>query len=80
MSTLKQFFKSEYVSLLNHLSDNEVGLYGVLSSQGMIKYMSDTFENIHDSSQTAYTENKLSTGIYIVECEVNQLPIRKNSN
>ncbi|MES2133502.1 MAG: DinB family protein [Bacteroidota bacterium] len=41
MNTKEQFFKEQYISLLEQLSDNEVGLWGVLSPQGMIEHMSD---------------------------------------
>lgn len=47
MSTFEQFFKTEYIPLLNQLSDNEVGLWGVLSPQGMIEHMTDAFGNAH---------------------------------
>jgi hypothetical protein len=43
MSTKEQFLKEEFIPLLEQLSDNEVGLWGVLSPQGMIEHMSDTF-------------------------------------
>ena len=47
MSTLEQFFKTEYIPVLSQLSDNEVGLWGVLSPQGMIEHMTDAFGNAH---------------------------------
>jgi hypothetical protein len=47
MNTQEQFFKTEYIPLLNQLSDNEVGLWGVLSPQGMIEHMTDAFGNAH---------------------------------
>lgn len=42
MSTKEQFLQQEYIPLLEQLSDNEVGLWGVLSPQGMIEHMSDS--------------------------------------
>lgn len=42
MSTHEQFFKTEYIPLLNQLSDNEVGLWGVLGPQGMVEHMTDS--------------------------------------
>ena len=47
MNTKEQFFKTEYIPLLNQLSDNEVGLWGVLSPQGMIEHMTDSFGNAY---------------------------------
>ena len=45
MNSKEQFFKEEYISLLKQLSDNEVGLWGVLTPQGMIEHMTDAFGN-----------------------------------
>lgn len=45
MNSKEQFFKEEYISLLQQLSDNEVGLWGVLTPQGMIEHMTDAFGN-----------------------------------
>jgi hypothetical protein len=45
MNTNEQFFKEEYIPLLKQLSDNEVGLWGVLSPQGMIEHITDAFAN-----------------------------------
>lgn len=42
MNMKEQFLKEEYIPLLEQLSDNEVGLWGVLSPQGMIEHMSDS--------------------------------------
>lgn len=47
MNAKEHFFKTEYLPLLNQLSDNEVGLWGVLSPQGMIEHMTDAFGNAH---------------------------------
>jgi hypothetical protein len=43
MSVKERFLKEEFIPLLEQLSDNEIGLWGVLSPQGMIEHMSDTF-------------------------------------
>jgi len=43
MNLKEQFFKKDYIPLLQQLSDNEVGLWGVLTPQGMIEHMSDVF-------------------------------------
>lgn len=51
MNTQEYFFKTEYIPLLNQLSDNEVGLWGVLSPQGMIEHMTDAFGNAHGRIQ-----------------------------
>jgi hypothetical protein len=45
MNPKEQFLKSEFIPLLNQLSDNEVGLWGVLSPQGMIEHMTDAIGN-----------------------------------
>lgn len=42
MNLHEHFFKEEYIPLLNQLSDNEVGLWGVLSPQGMVEHMTDS--------------------------------------
>ena len=42
MNLREHFFKEEYIPLLNQLSDNEVGLWGVLSPQGMVEHMTDS--------------------------------------
>ncbi len=47
MNSKEQFLKEEYISLLQQLSDNEVGLWGVLSPQGMIEHMTDAFGNAY---------------------------------
>ena len=47
MNTNEQFFKEEYIPLLKQLCDNEVGLWGVLSPQGMIEHMTDAFANAY---------------------------------
>lgn len=47
MNSKEQFLKEEYIPLLQQLSDNEVGLWGVLSPQGMIEHMTDSFANAH---------------------------------
>lgn len=43
MSTKEQFLQQELIPLLEQLSDNEVGLWGVLTPQGMIEHLSDSF-------------------------------------
>ncbi len=43
MNAKEDFLKNEFIPLLEQLSDNEVGLWGVLSPQGMIEHMSDAF-------------------------------------
>ncbi|MBI3521398.1 MAG: hypothetical protein HY062_18820 [Bacteroidetes bacterium] len=45
MNPKEHFFKVEYIPLLQQLSDNEVGLWGVLTPQGMIEHMTDAFGN-----------------------------------
>ncbi len=47
MNSNEQFLKEEYIPLLQQLSDNEVGLWGVLSPQGMIEHMTDAFANAY---------------------------------
>ena len=47
MNSKEQFLKEEYIPLLQQLSDNEVGLWGVLTPQGMIEHMTDAFGNAH---------------------------------
>ena len=47
MNTKEQFLKDEFIPLLKQLSDNEVGLWGVLSPQGMIEHMTDFFGNAY---------------------------------
>ena len=47
MNSKEQFFKEEYIPLLKQLSDNEVGLWGVLTPQGMIEHMTDAIGNAH---------------------------------
>jgi hypothetical protein len=47
MNTKEQFLKDEFIPLLKQLSDNEVGLWGVLSPQGMIEHMTDAFGNAY---------------------------------
>ncbi len=47
MNSKEHFFKTEYIPLLNQLSDNEVGLWGVLSPQGMIEHMTDAIGNAY---------------------------------
>ena len=42
MSTHEHFFKTEYIPLLKQLSEKEVGLWGVLSAQGMVEHMTDS--------------------------------------
>ena len=42
MNIQEHFFKSEYIPLLKQLSEKEVGLWGVLSSQGMVEHMTDS--------------------------------------
>lgn len=43
MNIKEQFLQQEFIPLLEQLSDNEVGLWGVLSPQGMIEHVSDSF-------------------------------------
>lgn len=45
MNDKEQFLKTKYIPLLQQLSDNEVGAWGVLSPQGMIEHMTDAFGN-----------------------------------
>ena len=45
MNSKELFLKNNFVELLQQLSDNEVGLWGVLSPQGMIEHMTDAFGN-----------------------------------
>ena len=47
MNSNEQFLREEYIPLLQQLSDNEVGLWGVLSPQGMIEHMTDAFANAY---------------------------------
>lgn len=47
MNSNEQFLKGGFIPLLKQLSDNEVGLWGVLSPQGMIEHMTDAFENAY---------------------------------
>ena len=47
MNSKEIFFKEEYITILKQLSENEVGLWGVLSPQGMIEHMTDAFGNAH---------------------------------
>jgi hypothetical protein len=42
MNIKEQFLQQELIPLLEQLSDNEVGLWGVLSPQGMIEHLSDS--------------------------------------
>ncbi len=44
MSPKEEFLIKEFPSLLKELSDNEVGLWGVLSPQGMIEHMTDSIK------------------------------------
>ena len=47
MNSNEQFLREEYIPLLQQLSNNEVGLWGVLSPQGMIEHMTDAFANAY---------------------------------
>jgi len=47
MNSNEQFLKGGFIPLLKQLSDNEVGLWGVLSPQGMIEHMTDAFANAY---------------------------------
>lgn len=47
MNSNEQFLKGGFIPLLKQLSDNEVGLWGVLSPQGMIEQMTDAFANAY---------------------------------
>jgi len=42
MNIKEQFLQQDLIPLLEQLSDNEVGLWGVLSPQGMIEHLSDS--------------------------------------
>ena len=42
MNSKELFFKETYIPLLEQLSDNETGLWGVLTPQGMVEHMSDS--------------------------------------
>ncbi len=42
MNSKEKFLKEEYIPLLDQLSDNEIGLWGVLTPQGMIEHMTDS--------------------------------------
>ncbi len=42
MNIKEQFLQQELIPLLEQLSDNEVGVWGVLSPQGMIEHLSDS--------------------------------------
>ena len=42
MNSKEEFLKKEFPSLLKELADNEVGLWGVLTPQGMIEHMTDS--------------------------------------
>lgn len=43
MTAKEQFLQQDFIPLLEQLSDNEVGLWGVLSPQGMIEHVADSF-------------------------------------
>jgi hypothetical protein len=47
MNPKEQFLKEDFISLLKQLSDNEVGLWGVLTPQGMIEHMTDAVKNAY---------------------------------
>lgn len=47
MNSKEQFFKQAYIAKLQQLSGNEIGLWGVLSPQGMIEHMADAFANAY---------------------------------
>ncbi|MCC6182008.1 MAG: DUF1569 domain-containing protein [Bacteroidia bacterium] len=47
MNSKEQFFKQTYIDRLKQLSGNEIGLWGVLSPQGMIEHMADAFANAY---------------------------------
>lgn len=42
MNSHEQFFKETYIPLLRKLKGDEVGTFGVLSTQGMIEHMTDS--------------------------------------
>lgn len=43
MNSNEQFFKETYIPLLQKLNGSEVGAWGVLSPQGMIEHMTESF-------------------------------------
>lgn len=47
MNTNEKFLMEDYIPLLQQLSDNEIGKWGVLSPQGMIEHMTDAFANAY---------------------------------
>lgn len=47
MNSHEQFFKEEYIPLLQKLTGKEVGAWGVLSPQGMIEHMTDSIGVAH---------------------------------
>lgn len=47
MNSNEQFFTKEYIPLLQKLTGNEVGAWGVLSPQGMIEHMTDSIGIAH---------------------------------
>jgi hypothetical protein len=47
MNSHEQFFKEQYIPLLQKLTGKEVGTWGVLSPQGMIEHMTDSIGIAH---------------------------------
>lgn len=47
MNLHEQFFKETYIPTLKKLKGNEVGVWGVLSPQGMIEHMTDSIGIAH---------------------------------
>lgn len=47
MNIHEQFFKETYIPTLKKLNGNEVGVWGVLSPQGMIEHMTDSIGIAH---------------------------------
>lgn len=43
MNSHEQFFKESYIPLLKKLKGDEIGAFGVLSPQGMIEHMTNSF-------------------------------------
>lgn len=59
MNLNEQFFKENYIPTLKKLKGNEVGLWGVLSPQGMVEHMTDSigvaYGRIKENLQTPET-------------------------
>ena len=94
MNTKEQFFKEQYIPLLEQLSDNEVGLWGVLSPQGMIEHMADSIgaaygriklplsipeEFVEKSRSFALSDKPFKENTKNVLMSETPAPLRKNS-